>query len=109
MSILKELFEDVLKDGERIAKDLNGKDVPKSPLRGHDDFKAILQGIVNLIKQGVEEGLEERAVELVKSGVDAAWDAIQGISVGEIKITREMYDVIVRALTDSIIELGGDK
>ena len=74
----------------------------KKWLGNHDDD-------LRAISEKIQEIVEREAVELLKSGVDKAWDAIQGISVGEIKITREMYDVIVRALTDSIIELGGDK
>ena len=91
----------LLKDIERSVKDIRGKDVPESPLRGHEDLKAVLQALDNLI--------EERAVELVKSGVDKTWDTLKGISIGEFKITRETYDIIVRAVVDSIIELGGDK
>jgi len=105
MSILKEFFKDVLKDGERIVKDGLGKDVPQSPLRGHEDVKAILQGITNLVEQGIEEG----AVELHKKAVDAAWDVVKGISVGGVTITRETYDLIVRAVVDQIIEIGGEK
>jgi len=89
------------KDIERGVKDIRGKDVPESPLRGHEDIKAILQGIANLVEQG--------AIELHKEAVEAAWDVVKGVSVGGMTITREMYDIFVRAVTDKVIELGGDK
>ena len=89
------------KDFERTVKDVRGKDVPESPLRGHESLTKIIEGISEMI--------EGEAIELAKDAAEAGWEAIKGIQVAGIVITRELYDAVVRAIVDQIIDLGGDK
>ena len=84
------------KNFERAVKLLRGKDIE---VKISDEVMALVEAASNLI--------EREAIELVKSGAEKGWEAIQANYSGV--ITREQYDSFVRSIVDAIIELGGDK
>jgi hypothetical protein len=89
MSILKEFIEDVLKDGERVVKDALGNDVPKSPLRGHDEIK---------------EKIQKEILDFFAKLAENLWPVAQ-----QIGISREQFDALVKAGADKIIADDDDE
>jgi hypothetical protein len=89
MIILKEFFEDILTGGERIVKDVLDKDVPKSPLRGHEDIK---------------EQIEKKLLDFFADIAEKMWPVAQ-----EFGLTRAQFDQLVKIGADEIISDDDDE
>ena len=77
------------KDIERGTKDVLGKDVPESPLRGHEDLK---------------EQIQKKLLEFFADIAEKMWPVAQ-----EFGLTRAQFDQLVKIGADAIIADDDDE
>lgn len=91
---IEDVLGDLEHDAERVAKDIVGRDVPKSPLRDHPELK---------------EKARKLLMDVLAKAAEMGRDAIKDIRINGELMPMDFYDAVIKILADKFIEIGEDE